>query len=333
MTNIDFQSEHIITLGRCYQTDSGCLAFDWTNSGVYFRFVGSELTLQFDTPALNQRLFVQTTIDGRRTRSLVTDGETTLRFSLEDGEHRVNCVRVNEILDGVPLILRSVTIDGENAQPRLPQPLPNRRMLFIGDSITCGFGVLTQGTGNGFKTDEQDGAHTYAALTAAHFQAQAHFICISGRGIARNCDNADAPLIPEFFEKTTVSNPTPWDHTQYQPDIIVVNAGTNDTAGEDDPVDVTVFQEAVAAFIRRLRAVYPNAKILWLYGMMAGELHEALQETITALDDDNVTYQKLQSLWGFENEQGACTHPNLRCHYRCAGVVIDKVAELTGWDK
>jgi len=319
------------TLGRVYAPDNGGLAFDWTNSGVYFRFAGDGVKFKFDVPALNQHLYVQITVDGKKSRHCVYEGHADIDIALSEGEHIVSMVRVNEVLDGVPLRLGLIVLEGEDAVLYEVPALPDRRMLFIGDSITCGYGILTRGLGNGYKTAEQDGAHTFAALTATHFQAQAHFVCISGRGIARNCDNFDAPLIPEFFEQTTVSNPTPWDHTQYQPDVVVVNAGTNDTAGEIDPVDVNVFKEKVAAFVARLREVYPDAQILWVYGMMTDELHEALSDTFAAINDEKVTYLKVPAHWGFENEVGASSHPNLRSHFRNAGIVIDKVAELTGW--
>lgn len=329
---ITLPQNEIHVLGRA-DVRADALALDWTCSGVFFRFRGKKLAFRFDAPALNQSLYLQIRLDGRWTRACIAADSTVAEVeATEDGEHRVSCVRINEVLDGVPLVLRDITVDGE-APALLPKPaLPDRRMLFIGDSITCGYGLLTRGEGNGFKTVEQDGAHTYAALTADHFGAEAHFICISGRGIVRNCDNVPAPLIPQFFEQTTVSNPAPWDHTAYVPDIIVVNAGTNDTAGEADPVDPAVFAGGAAAFARRLRELYPTATLLWVYGMMGDPLHEPLSKALSAMNDDKVHYLPLQSVWGFENERGASCHPNQRAHRRCAGVVIDKVSELTGWD-
>ncbi len=330
---ISLPNDNVAVLGRASLRENA-ITFDWSNSGVYFRFRGEKLSIEFDVPALSQQLYVQIVIVGRRTRRVVCEGSTTVTVDAAfDGEHIVHCVRVNEVLDGVPLVMNAFTFYGENAALLTAPALPERRMLFIGDSITCGYGILTNGTGNGYKTVEQDSSRTFAALTARHFDAQAQFVCISGRGIARNCDNFQAPLIPEFFEQTSISDPTPWDHNAYQPDIIVINAGTNDTAGEESPVAVDIFKSAVTSFIKRLRTVYPHSQILWVYGMMAGDLHDALSESIDSFGDATIQYQRLQSLWGFENEQGASCHPNLRSHHRNAGVVIDKVCEMTGWEK
>ncbi len=330
---VSLPCDELCLLGRV-DVRKDALAFDWTNSGIFFRFCGKKIAFHFDTPALAQQLYLQIKIDQMRTRVCVKDGSQTVEIEApEDGEHRVYCVRVNEVLDDVPLVMRDIAIDGK-APALLAKPsLPSRRMLFLGDSITCGFGILTEGTGNGFKTAEQDGSQTYAALTAAHFQAQAHFICISGRGVVRNCDDFQAPRIPDFFEQTTVSQPTAWDHAAYQPDVVVVNAGTNDTAGEGNAVDVDVFKNGVKTFINRLLSVYPYAKIIWGYGMMATDLHEAIRETVESIGNDRVFYLPFQSAHSMENETGACFHPNQRAHYRCAGVLIDKVCEVTGWQK
>lgn len=329
---VSLPCDRLAVLGRIDQRENA-LAFDWTNSGVYFRFRGKAVTFHFDAPTLSQELYVQVKLDQQVFRLRVCEGSTTIEVTAhEDAEHLIHCVRTNEILDAVPLVLREIVIHGNTPALLDPPTLPDRRMMFIGDSITCGFGNLTKGNLPRFLTSEQDGTKTYAALTAAHFGAQAHFICISGRGIARNCENNPSPLIPAFFDQTTISNPTPWDHAQYQPDVIVVNAGTNDTVGEEAPVDIDVFKDGVKAFATHLLTVYPNAKLLWCYGMMATDMHDQIQAAIEELGHPNASYMFFKNVYAMDDELGACTHPNVRAHYRCAGVLIDKVSDIIGWE-
>lgn len=331
--NLSLPCDNIVVLGRA-DIRSHALAFDWTNSGVFFRFYGKQVTFHFDAPALNQTLYVRTKLDNHRSKYCVCADSLTVTVTADrDAEHTIYLVRVNEILDAVPLVMTGIVIDGEAPKLADAPALPDRRMLFLGDSITCGFGILTDGAGNGFKTVEQDGSQTYAALAAAHFEAQAHFVCISGRGVIRNCDDYPAERIPDFFEHTTISNPTAWDHSTYQPDVVVVNAGTNDTAGEDNPVNPQAFRDGVKSFVQRLREVYPNAKIIWCYGMMAIDFHDAIRETLESFEDPAIEYMPFQSVYEMERETGACSHPNQRAHYRCAGVLIDTVSRLTGWEK
>ncbi len=315
-------------LGRA-DIRSDAIAFDWTNSGICFRFRGTAAVIHFDIPARSQRLFVQLTVDGIWSRRCVcSDTAAVCIPSLTNGDHTVECIRITEILDAVPIVMRKIEIDGELLPP---PPLPTRKMEFIGDSITCGFGVLTKGTGDGYKNDEQDGAHTYAALTAAYFQAQANYICVSGRGIRRNCENVKAPLIPEFIMNTTVSNPVPWNFEAYQPDIVVINAGTNDADGEGiPPADL---KPSACAFLKQLRTVYPNACILWVYGMMNTQMNDVLRQAVEEQGDAKMRYLFVSSVEEHPDELGACRHPNLRAHHRFAGIVIDAVSEMTGWNK
>ncbi len=329
---IQLPDDNICVLGRADIREDG-IAFDWTNSGVFFRFRGKKVTFHFDVPDLNQRLFLHVIVDGRWSRACVCEGSTDIEaVALDEGEHKVHCVRITEVLDNVPLVMRRITLEGEDATLLTKPHLPERRLEFIGDSITCGFGLLTNGPGAGYKTDEQDGAHTYAAQTAVHFMSQAHFICISGRGVIRNCDNYPAPCLPEIFKWTTASNPKPWDYAQYQPDVVVVNAGTNDTVGEN-PAEPEAFREGVKTFVTELRRVYPNAHILWVYGMMNNEMHETLTEFFNSMDDERVHYVFMDTVFDHSEEIGACNHPNQRAHRRCAGVLIDTISELTGWEK
>lgn len=325
---VTLPSDDALVLGRA-DIRSDAIAFDWTNSGIRFRFCGTAAAVHFDVPERSQRLFVQLTVDGVWSRHCICADNTTVSTpSLPKGEHTVECIRITEVLDGIPLVMRALEIDGKLlSAPSLPQ----RKMEFIGDSITCGFGVLTKGAGEGYKTDEQDGAHTYAALTAAHFQAQAHYICISGRGIRRNCDDVKEPLIPAFFMNTTVSNPVAWDFDAFQPDIVVINAGTNDADGEGiPPADL---KPAACDFLKQLRTIYPSACILWVYGMMNTEMNDVLSKAVEEQQDDKMRYLSVPSVFEHPDELGACRHPNLRAHHRVAGILIDAVSEMTGWEK
>ncbi len=330
---LSLPDDRIQAIGRISRR-ADAYAFDWTDSGVYFRFRGNKVTFCFDAPALSQNLYVKIKLDNRSSRVLINGDSTEIVLhAAQDTEHTVYLVRCNEILDEVPLVLRDIVIDGDSPALSDAPPLPERKMLFIGDSITCGFGNLSEGNLPRFVTAEQDGTKTFAALTAAHFDAQAHFVCISGRGIARNCDNFDAPLIPQFFDQTMISDPTPWDHTQYQPDVIVVNAGTNDTVGEENPVAPEVFKQALCDFATHLLTVYPNARLLWCYGMMTLDLQPHIEEAVKSLPAGRAETLFFTPVHAMPDEFGACSHPNLRAHYRCAGVLIDKIHRFIGWDK
>ncbi len=331
MTSVSLPHSGVRVLGRAEIFPDG-ISFDWTNSGVLFRFRGEGAVIRFDLPAFGQQLYVRLKTDGESLRLCVREGQTTASTPpLPPGEHTVECVRITEVLDEIPLILRDITLTGENSALLPPPPLPQRRILFLGDSITCGYGILNRRGEGPYLTSEQDGSLTYAALTAQYFKAQAHYVCISGRGIVRNCEDVKAPLIPEFFELTSVSRKTPWDHRLFVPDAVVVNAGTNDADGEN-AISPEQLRPGVESFLKRLQEVYPHAFLLWIYGMMNTQMHDMLRETIAAANDAKIRYLAMPSVFDDKKEQGASCHPNLRAHFRFAGILIDELSAFTGWE-
>lgn len=66
---------------------------------------------------------------------------------------------------------------------------PNRRIEFIGNSITCGYGTEGNNKDERFKPDTENNCKSYAAILARAFSADAHFIAHSGKGLVRNYDD------------------------------------------------------------------------------------------------------------------------------------------------
>jgi hypothetical protein len=88
-----------------------------------------------------------------------------------------------------------------------------------------------------------------------------HIVAYGGRGIVRNWDGRrDVNTVPIFFERALPDDPaSKWDHARYQPDVVVINDGTDH---DKDIMPHAELTEAYAAFVVRVRAVYPKAWIL-----------------------------------------------------------------------
>jgi hypothetical protein len=56
-------------------------------------------------------------------------------------------------------------------------------VLFIGDSITAGYGVLCNVSEAPFTAETESAYHTYAAVAARALDADAHVIAYSGKGV------------------------------------------------------------------------------------------------------------------------------------------------------
>jgi hypothetical protein len=149
----------------------------------------------------------------------------------------------------------------------LPPVRRARRIEMIGDSITCGYGNegpfatcpydvdfrKTRPDGNGNqasvrvpKTENQYAS--YGAIAARELDADVVTVCWSGRGVSRNykdrppeVDPNTRMLVPEAWAQRTIGNEGPpkrpaWDFaSEPQPQVVVINLGTNDFARDQSP--------------------------------------------------------------------------------------------------
>ena len=142
-----------------------------------------------------------------------------------------------------------------------PPPWPARKLMFIGDSLTCGEYNERFPNENDSTPRSTNAARSYGMLLARWLGAQVHLISYGGRGITRDWSGkTDVNIVPVFFPRTLPDKEGfPWDPSRYVPDVIVINDGTDFDAG---PQDEAKFTDAYAAFVGQVRAAYPSAFIL-----------------------------------------------------------------------
>jgi len=142
-----------------------------------------------------------------------------------------------------------------------PPAFPARKLLFIGDSLTCGEYDERFPPENDSTPRTTNAARSYAMVLARWLNAQVHLVSYGGRGITRDwAGKSDVATAPVFFERALPDKEgSVWDHSRYQPDVIVINDGTDFDGG---PLDVARFTDAYAVFVARVRAVHPSAYIL-----------------------------------------------------------------------
>ncbi len=140
-------------------------------------------------------------------------------------------------------------------------PMPARKLMFIGDSLTCGEYDERFPPENDSTARSTNAARSYGMLLAKWLGAQVHLVAYGGRGITREWSGkTDVNIVPVFFPRALPDKPgSVWDHSRYQPDVVVINDGTDFDAG---PLDLARFTDAYAAFVAQVRSSYPGAYIL-----------------------------------------------------------------------
>jgi lysophospholipase L1-like esterase len=246
----------------------------------------------------------------------------------------VEVVRVTECNFGLTHF-RGFALDRE-AKVLESRSVHDRKIEFIGDSITCGYGVEVDDPNLHFEPATENFCLGYAALTARRLDADFVVVARSGTGMVRNFDgprDGSDGAMPQVYPHTFFVPPEKrWDFGRFTPDVVCLNLGTNDfsTTG----VNVEKFVAAYAKFLAMLLAHYPDAKIVVLQGPMenGGGLKAALRDAISRQGEAGsrrVRYFALspQGALGY----GADYHPNRAQAVVSADELTAFLSDLMNW--
>ena len=334
---LDIQKD-IATIGRTYLKD-GMLYFNWTNSGFTFNFngEGSVKALMhsdnlYDDP--NHNAYVVVYVDGERKADIELseqEMEVVLAKKLKEGEHTIRVVKRTNGRSSTAAVSKVVLDTGSTVLPPNVEENNPRKIQFVGDSIMVGMGSLSEKEDKDYSTKTEDGTVTYTALAAEYFGAENHTIAISGRGIVANNNNSDPEMIAPFmYEYTDWNNVILWDHKNYEPNVVVINYGTNDKQANVSNED---FVEGVKVFIEQVRSANPSSAIIYSYGFMGDSYETQIEQVINMFNengDSNIFYLHLKPVTF--SEKGLAGHPTAEAHAKRAEVLIEKIKEVTGWE-
>lgn len=318
--------ERIKRLGRHTYCDD-MPAFCWSNSGVKFSFRGNKIMLSFLPFKTPYTHYVLVKLDRYAQRFPISTGnEKIIIEGLENRKHDFEMLKITEG-EGIDerIVLTGIEIDGISPDIMPPREKINRLKLeFVGDSLTAGYGNLGPETEKKFHTYQQDSTQAYAYICAELLDAEAHYVCYSGKGIFSDCNGKHNYEIPEFFTHASRVTREPWDFSKWTPDAVVINAGTNDFCGGVNGED---FENAVVDFLKQVRVTYPDAYIFWAYGMMQLKAIPYLESAFKKFGDKRSRFIKLNWLYDYKDELGANGHPNVKSARRQAKVVAKVIKQ------
>ncbi len=232
--------------------------------------------------------------------------------------------------------LKNLEIEGTLRRGRIIDSKAHPKIEFIGDSITCGYGVEGIWEKDTFCTGQERPDKAYAFLTARTLKAEFQLCSWSGIGITSNyVDPATVNLpdthwlMPACWPYTDKSGelrlhaePHVWDESRFSPNIIVINLGTNDISW------VRGIEERRLAYVAGLRqfieAVHrrsPDAKICCCLGIMGQELCDSVEEAckLFSMDFPSVPVKTLRFDLQKESDGiGADWHPSPVTHKKAA---------------
>ena len=309
-------------------------AFDWSGSAVEFSFVGTGLAIQL----ADGRNSYNVAIDDRREvlKTTIDSGVYVLAEELDPGEHTVRISKRTEAYVGAA-VFKGTDITGDLLEKR---STADRRIEFIGDSITAGYGNEGDSPDCWFTPDTENADLSYAVVTADALDADYSLIALSGLGVVRNLRDDTAvseQTAVDFIDRTLGLNPfIIWPPERNTPDAVVINLGTNDYSSAPIPAD----EEFVAAYVELLQSIrdrYPDAFIFAIAGPLMlypapRVIASAVAQFEAANHDQRVMVLEIEDNLQRSAEDFGCDwHPNISGHQKIAAQLIPAVAETLGW--
>ncbi|ORX83700.1 hypothetical protein BCR32DRAFT_243165 [Anaeromyces robustus] len=333
-----------------------------TDSGIEFKINGKNVTIVVSTDGIygssseeNPAHILVYGDDKLILDIFTTENPKELNIEFDEiGEHIIRLIKISECQYGSIYINKIKT----DSKVITPTPLKNKKIEFLGDSITCALGSIEKlGI---YSTSFEDGTKSYAYKVAQKFNADYSIFSFSSYGIYSGYK--DEPkrvtdfLIPPIYEKlgrlnwnfdhsenTTIAmSSVDWDPKEFEPDLIVINLGTNDgiyiNSLSDENLRVKEqinFTNAYKDFITQIRSVHPNSEILCTIGMMGQFLYQEIKNAVHAYlnetNDFKIHTFPLNEENIEKNGEGFFGHPSILSQIDAAYEIIEKIKELYGW--
>lgn len=295
----------------------------WSGSGFDVRFKSNRCRLRFRSSSKSQYWIK---IDGGSYKQVTVQPIVDLTSMLTDNsekEHRLSLIKKSEPGSGTD-VFSGMDLDSDNCIiPMLKSE--SKKILFLGDSITVGSQTPESG--------QTDVMSTYAWMIRDYYDADIRIVAQSGVGVFKGWRTTpflqDWNLVMEVENQTTATAGTRW-----QPDLIVINLGTNDSSKGVKNED---YIRAMKELITSAAKYYSNSKILvmvpWTYGCYRNDLESLVQNLKTEIPGGIYFADTDKQTWVPENGMSDNTHPNLAGHKVAADKLIPIIEGITHWSK
>ena len=270
----------------------------------------------------------------------------TVEIFSSDSE-QTTTVRILKLSECANSIMGIKSIDVTSVGDIEPTADKALQIEFIGDSITCGYGVDDEVKEHHFKTDTEDATKAYAYKTAQLLDADYSLVSFSGHGIISGYSGDkkihDDQTVPEFYTKVGRSyNQTgsfrvqdiDWSFDSFTPEVVVINLGTNDdsyTAG--DPEKEKAYTDGYAAFLEVVREKNPDAHILCTLGVMGDRLYDDVEAAVSQYcektGDTRVSAMKFD-VQNAADGYAADWHPTEATHEKAAQKLAEEIRGIIG---
>lgn len=325
-----------------------------SGSGIEFSYEGRylEICLLGDDhtafPADHARIAIY--IDGERVTDAMIRSPQQSYTIINESSSRNCTVRLIKLSEAPMSIVGIHQLIIDDTAKIHPAPAKAHRIEFIGDSITCGYGTDDDDMSHTFSTVTEDVTKAYAYRTAQILDTDYSIVSYSGYGVYSGFTDEStgtrntAELVPPYyplvgFSRGTYSGRavtmTDWDFRLFEPEIVVINLGTNDNSycGNDYQRQAD-FISSYHDFLTLIHEKNPNAYILCVYGLMNHELSSSIKKAVNQYRQSSGSDRITLLLLPTQTEADGYVidfHPSLNTHRKAASIVAARIREIMGW--
>lgn len=352
MKQIELSKNNVKIIGRTYTKD-GVLKAVMSASGCEFSFTGKKLVIEMGccesalsdgkecnfpraSVLVNGKFIVKKVIGSRKESFTVFESDTVQTVN-------VKIIKLSESAFSLLELYPLQTDDDAYTEPLAEKAL---KIEFIGDSITCGYGVDDSNIVSDFSCCAENAMKSYAYLTAEALDADYSMFSASGYGIISGYTGDgvrnSAEVLPPYYESLGFSysyidkglkpQDIKWDFSNFVSDIVVINLGTNDTSFCRHSQDrVEEFEKSYKAFVCKVRELNPQAVIICTLGLMetllCPSVKSVCEKIVSETGDSRLHYLELKcqdGKLGFSSNW----HPSEDTHHNASECVADFIKTI-----
>lgn len=321
-------------VGRTETDKNGAVSFDWTGTYLRTRLSGGELSIRLSDTGVD---YYNVFVDSLLHKVVKVSGKDTLiNFvsGIDKGIHRILIQKRTEGEWGKTTVHQFILPEGGKLLKETVYP--SKHIEFIGNSLTCGYGVEGKDRNEPYKAETENCNLSYASIIARYFNADYTLIAHSGRGVVRNYGDSlrvsDVTMKDRMMNTYDMDLEKKWDFKTYRPDLVVINLGSNDFSTGVCPSEEE-FIHAYKILINRLRTNYGNIPILCISPAIAQrQIVQYLERMRKSLNDKKVYVTVIpEGLCDPNTDLGAAWHPNYKGQTKMAMTLIPYISTITGW--
>jgi lysophospholipase L1-like esterase len=335
---IPVNDPHLRLLGRADDRDPAHPRLAYPGTGIEFRLMGASAELQVASNSATSALTIVVDHGAQALRLLAAgDNSVSILMPIDNGPHTVQIYKRTETWQGI------LTLNGLALAPGAalldPPPVSARKLIFVGDSVTCGVGIDNNAQcTHDPQLPDINPYESYGMLLGRRLDAETQLVCYGGRGLVRDYRGltvADNVLnVPQFISLSIPSDKpedrAPWDPARFQPDAVFISLGTNDMNLEKTkPLDEDKWVAQYAAFLHAVRHDYPRALIFVTEGAIVTNplLAQLVQRVAGESLDSRVLYTPSHHYPG----NGCNGHPTRIQHQHMADDFEPVLRHALGW--